>query len=328
MDGNRRFRIAVALLVAAAACSSSSRAERSSSTAGVRSSSTAPTPTTPTPNTATTPTTSVTGCTHAPVLHRALQYYGTPPPHGTSIDFVDAQLQQPAHDGRGDSFVPVGLGVEERRADGTVQLVDPEPGTSVVFRGFGDFDGDGRTDVLVDLYNATGNDTSSWIVRGTIAPGRHDPAKVGIRVPQSQVSPGAFPAAVGDQNHDGADDVRIGSALYSGRQLTAPGAGRSLPAPFRGLDAIPVGLLAIGAHDAPTFVVPDTATGSLRVLDARADRLLLDIATNDIPAGMTVGNNGQAGGWSVDGRTVVSFDISSRSGTTEWRWNLDDPCGR
>ena len=57
------------------------------------------------------------------------------------------------------------------------------------------------------------------------------------------------------------------------------------------------------------------------------DRLLLDIQTNDVPSGMTL-SDGRAGGWSVDGHAVVSFNISSRSGTSEWRWNLDDACGQ
>ena len=126
-------------------------------------------------------------------------------------------------------------------------------------RGWGDFNGDGRTDLLVDVVYGQPDD-ATFIVLGSVGPGTLDPFAVGIRVPHPHIKPGgfeAFPASVGDQNGDGADDVSFSPKLYSGRQLTTLPPGAALPAPFRTLPSQYVGLLQIDAGKPPSFVLLD-----------------------------------------------------------------------
>ena len=196
----------------------------------------------------------------------------------------------------------------------------------VVLRGFGDFDGDGRTDLLVDVY-ANGSDVGSYIVPGAVAVGTHDPVQVGTRVPQPRAAAGdvaAFPGPVGDQNGDGADDVSFGPALCSGRRLMAGLAGAALPAPFRVLPAPYIGLLALDSQAPPVFVLPDFGTAGLRVLDARSEQLDLPDAAALTSA---LANGARAAGWLVNGHHIVELSYSTRSGETAWRWDLDGSCG-
>jgi len=216
---------------------------------------------------------------------------------------------------------------------GTITLKASRPYDDVLLRGWGDFAGDGSTDVLVDLYG-DGPDTP-YIVPGSIAPGTYNPAAVGVRV-QYHVSGTTFewfPVVVGDQNGDGADDVSFGPALYSGRALMHGG---PLPAPFKTLPSPYVGLLQLDPHQPPSFVVPDPADsfvggvpdpaeGNLDVLDHRADRLLFNAG----PIGLSdaLANHALANGWLIDGHHVVEYSYVTRSGTTAWRWDLDSQCG-
>ena len=281
---------------------------------------------------------SPSGCTHTPIAHVVNSYYGLPAPHGPSIDYRSLQDAPVAHDGRGDTIEQVGLGVEMTGPRGTITLTRTEPGNAVIPRGWGDFNGDGRTDLLVDVDDGK-PEYATFIVPGTVGTGTHDPFVVGIRVPHPYIKPGAFeafPAVVGDQNGDGADDISFGPKLYSGRQLMALPAGAALPAPFRTLPTAYVGLLQLDPHQPPTFVVPDPADsfvggvddraeGTLDVLDRRADRLLFNAG----PVGLldALDSHALATGWLVNGHHVVEYDYETRSGETAWRWDLDAPCG-
>jgi hypothetical protein len=333
VDGARRARIATLLVVvSAAACGGSTPTARSSPPsssrppASVATSTTSTTSSTAMPSTATTAVSSA-ACVHEPVLHadHVYYYFPTRPARATDIDFTDFtqedRSEYPLRDGRGDTIISIDRTLEERRPDGTVTLLPRDSNDAVILRAIGDFDGDGRTDLLVELYAVR---DGTWIVPGTTAPGRWEPEHVGIHVPEPpNAAVGSRFENAGDQNHDGADDVLFERAVYSGRQLTAGGAGTSLPAPLRVLPAVPLGILSIGAGAPPTFVVPGAAHQSLDVLDARRDRLLVDSPSLDLvdsSGGLSVG------GWSLDGHVFVRLDIGDRGGMTDWRWDLEAPC--
>ncbi len=285
-----------------------------------------------TPTTATAPSV----CVHSPIAHVVNSYYGLPALHGTSIDYL--ALHAAGRDTEGDTIRPVGLSVEKTGPRGTVTLTSGDPGAEVVLRGWGDFDGDGRSDVLVDLYR-NGADSATYIVSGTVPPGVHDPATVGIRVPRPHLGSQdvlPFPEPVGDQDHDGADDVSFGAALYSGRQLTTAPAPTVLPRPIRTLTSPYVGLLQLDASGPPSFVEADLQTSfvagrpdtsALDVLDRPGDRLILGgSSTPDLAKALD--DNAHAIGTLVHGHHIVEFDDSTRSGDTAWRWDLDGPCSK
>jgi hypothetical protein len=280
------------------------------------------------PGTTTTTTQKTTpACTHATIAHVRDSYSGLPAVGGTSIDFVAPHTYAPADDGHGDTIKYSGLSVVESRPDGTVTLTHGDSHNVVVLRGFGDFDGDGLTDLLVALYES-GLDTATYVVPGTVPPGTHDPAAVGVRVPRRRYQAGEFqevPATVGDQNGDGADDVSFGSMLFSGRLLMSDPVGAVLPAPFRTLAAPYVGLLQLDPKGQPTFVIPDVKTSSLEVLDDRSDRLLVGDGSGVLATAFVTGAT--ARGSLVNGHHIVVFGYGTRSGATEWRWDLDAPCG-
>jgi hypothetical protein len=303
------FLLVVALV---GACSSSAKTPAST---------TPPAPATSTTtarSTTTQPGSESTGCTHSPIAHVENSYYGLPAPNGTSIDFIATSFTS---DGHGDTVRAAGLSVEMTGTRGTITLTTPAAGSSVVLRGAGDFNGDNRGDLLVDVTDGT--HYATYIVLGTVGPGTHDPAAVGERVPSPDIAAGgfaAFPAPVGDQNGDGVDDVSFGTQLYSGRVLTSLPTAPTLPTPFRTLSAPYVGLLQLAPKTPPVFVVPARSGSSLRVLDKRSDRLLLGGVA-------TVGNESRATGWLVNGHHIVELSSSTRGGETAWRWDLDGACG-
>ena len=285
---------------------------------------TVPATTTPPVTTFPAPPTATSACTHSRIKHVTNSYYGLPTPQGPSIDYRQSQLGPDAHDDRGNTIQAAGLSVQMTGPAGTTTLTHPAAGYSVVLRGWGDFDGDGRTDLLVD----SGPEYATFIVLGSVGSGTHDPFVDGVRVPHPALAPGAFEAfaeTVGDQNRDGADDVSFGPRLYSGRQLAVLPAGAPLPTPFRTLSAPYVGLLQIDANQPPSFVEFDRVNGALHVLDARADRLRLKATTVELQAAVNFG--GRATGWLVGGQHIVQFDYGTRSGQTAWRWNLEAACG-
>ncbi|MDQ1458228.1 MAG: hypothetical protein QOH28_3848, partial [Actinomycetota bacterium] len=269
----------------------------------------------------TTTTTTPPGCTHLPTERVSRSYYGLKAPDGPSIDFLHSGGLSPVIDSRGNRAHSEGLEVQRTGPDGTVTLTLGANAT-VKLNGFGDFDGDGRGDLLIVTIAEDGI-YRYYIVLGTVGAGTYAPAAVGVLV-DPHYEPGDFgaePASVGDQNGDGADDVSLGQRLYSGRQLAALPAGGALPPPFRTLPSPYVGLLQLGANGPASFVLP--ASSSLEVLDGRSDRLLLD--AGDLTEALR--NGARAGGWLVDGKHIVNYEYSTRGGGFEWRWNLDAPCG-
>jgi hypothetical protein len=280
--------------------------------------------TTPATSTTSTPTTTTTtpACTHLPIEHVDSSYYGLKAPNGPSIDFQHSGGLTPVIDKRGNRARTRGLTVQRIGPDGTVTLTLGS-GAAVVLDGFGDFDGDGRGDLLVLTVERDGI-YRNYIVPGSVAPGTYQPAAVGVAIPnpapRGELS--VEPASIGDQDLDGADDISFGQRLYSGRELAALAPGELLPAPFRTLPSQYVGLLKVDANHPPSFVLP--APFGLDVLDSRSDRLLFEAGANMTEA---LRNGARAGGWLVNGKHIVNFEYSTRGGGFIWRWNLDGPCG-
>jgi hypothetical protein len=195
--------------------------------------------------------------------------------------------------------------------------------------GFGDFDGDGRTDVLVGLL--FGNTPPLYLVPGTVAPGTRDPAAagVGVRVPRPVPEPtgdySTLPGNVGDQDHDGADDLIFGPRIYSGKALSRLPAGAALPAPIRTLVGPVVGVLQLDSASTPALVIRDNPW-YLEVLDARHD--VLAIHDHGGASADELKTGGEAFGWVLpNGHHIVDFDRGTRGGTTTWRFDLDGACG-
>jgi hypothetical protein len=276
-------------------------------------------------STTTTRTTPVTlsGCTHKPVKRLSwVRGLGLPTPDGPSIDFLHSGGLTPVVDGRGNR-AHGGRGFVQRRGpDGSVTLTLGR-NASVGLSGFGDFDGDGLGDLLIEAIGEDGM-YRNYIVPGTVGTGTYDPASVGVRIDQPRDFVGE-PASVGDQNGDGADDVSFGRRLYSGRQLAALPSGGTLPAPFRTLSSDYIGLLQLDANGPPSFVLPGAF--SLEVFDARSDRLLLDVGSPKTTLAEALQNGNGTSGWLVNGAHIVQFEYDTRGGDFLWRWNLDAPCG-
>lgn len=269
-------------------------------------------------------------CIHHPIA-RGSNYYGAPATGGRSIDFHEPLLQNSV-DGDGNSIKADGSSLVKQGHGVTVRLNYPNSAGFVDYLGFGDFDGDGRSDMLVEDSAEEGN---AYVIPGTLATGTYDPSVIGLPVPQPDIRESV--AVVGDQNGDGADDISVGASLYSGRQVIAHHRPSTVVRPFRTLAAPPRGLVQIDAGAPPSFVVPHldgdgTAHfGSLDVLDRRSDRLVLDGLTSeekDLLAGLLGGNYGSATGWLVNGHHLVDFSYSDRDGGIYWRFDLDAPCGR
>jgi hypothetical protein len=281
------------------------------------------TTTVPAPTTSTTTPAATTACTHLPTRHVHNSYYGLPAPNGSSLDYRTLH-NTTTDDGRGNSIQAVGLTVEMRGPQGTLRLaVDPSDGVGLL--GWGDFDGDGRTDLLVQV--VPGGVYTWYIVPGTVGPGSYTPAAVGVLVPDLHTGADAdfsgFPEPVGDQNGDGADDIGFGSSIYSGRDLAA---GQPGPTPFARLTSPYVGILNVDAIGRPAFVVPDEKQETLRVLDHHADRLRFGPGPVSLSDAL---NNfgGRATAWLANGHHIVQFEYGTRAGATQWRWDLDAACG-
>lgn len=334
---HRRRRRGVTIVAAAAVISAGSLGI--AATAGHRSGapliSVSPTTATPTP-----PPTSPGGasstvaddassvCAHTAVTTRS-NYYAVPPPSNTSIDFLapheTADRTASAVDGHGNTIRTVGASVEETGRSGTVSLI--HQGASVHLRDFGDFDGDGHTDMVVEVIKNFAV-VDVYIVPGSLRPGVYDPVVVGARVPDPHVvveGVPALPRNVGDQDRDGADDVGVGTAVYSGRTLMLHRSA-SLPAPIRKLPAQYLGLLQLASASAPVFVVPQlpvNPVGEVEVLDARNDRL--DIG--GFPLSQALSSGARVTGWLVNGHHIVELGSSGRNGGQVWRFDLDQACG-
>jgi hypothetical protein len=289
---------------------------------------TAPQPTSP-PTTApptTAPATTTTAprgsaCIRAAILTAYNSYYGKPDPDGPSIDYATPRMYLLADGydgGKGSRIRSVDLAIEIVRRDGTVRL----PYANL--KALGDFDGDGRTDLVVDD-NGPGAQRT-YLIRGSVAVGTHDLAAVGVALSRPVVEADNFLGPwwpVGDQNRDGADDLMINRTVYSGRQLTAAAPGTTLasfPPPIRTVPHAVVGVLQLDAAGPPTIVGADPAA-SVLVLDDRADRLTVAPGADGVDWRSTV-----AKGWLVGSHHIVQLSFTTRSGGNYWRWDLDAPC--
>jgi hypothetical protein len=148
----------------------------------------------------TTTTTTPPGCTHLPTERVSRSYYGLKAPDGPSIDFLHSGGLSPVIDSRGNRAHSEGLEVQRTGPDGTVTLTLGANAT-VKLNGFGDFDGDGRGDLLIVTIAEDGI-YRYYIVLGTVGAGTYAPAAVGVLV-DPHYEPGDFgaePASVGDQN--------------------------------------------------------------------------------------------------------------------------------
>jgi hypothetical protein len=273
----------------------------------------APTTLAPTPTPTTVP--APAECVQRPDAVIRNSYSGLPQPDGPSIDYA---TREPV-DGRGNRYTAEGSSVVRRGPDGTITVAAKAP-LSVGLHGFGDFDGDGRSDFLVEVWNV-----GTFIVRGSLDPGRYHPENVGVQIdpPRSPDGHAYDAAAVGDQDGDGAEDVSFGPRLYSGRALTSPNGRRS--APLRTLPAPYSGLLQLDPAGPPTFVVPEPPSKkNFTVLGTTRYRLRLDVPPGDQVLSMPSGL--RAHGWLVNGHRIVELEYGTRSGSNQWRFDLDAPC--
>jgi hypothetical protein len=248
-------------------------------------------------------------------------------PPVTGVD-VSSQLEVPPLDSDGDS-VPdtVALsGSSLDRGDGTVTF---ESSGNFVTRpaNAGDLDGNGRDEIL--LYVDTPGDVSAWVVPGTVSPGTHDVATVGIRVNLALAAP------VADRTGDGIDDlmqwtetfvsplttVTSGAAIMA---VGAPGDARSV-APVLSMPGWFVAFVQL-APGPPSII---TATYVPNGIELRIghDSSAPVFTTSPAPAV-------SGGQFTVDIRSVLdsgdgTFMIgstSSRSGIESYLWRLDEPC--
>ena len=296
---------------------------------GVTTPSTAPQPTTAPPPT---PPTTVSAqptaaCVHAVPTKIGPRQVLAVPPGATSMDY-DRRSALQKRLGISVSVLVAGRsgsrggGIVEIRRDGAVYLArGSAPFGEFLVQAVGDFNGDGRPDLLIDIGDPP---TTSYVVSGDLAPGTYDLTKVGSVVPVPQGNALFYVEVVGDQNHDGADDVLIDRAVYSGRQIMADAPRHEFPPPFEVFAATPVGLFQVNAHEPPSFVVPDAATTSLRVTDKRADRLVL--SRQDFA--FTTTNGAFSEGWVANGHHFLDYRHSSRGGDNIWVWDLDGPCAK
>ena len=273
------------------------------------------------------PTTTPT-CTHLPTLTAAVPPDTPLPRAPTGPNFDYARRDSGTTDPRGNTFRAGSYWlVTKTGPDGTIALVHGDkvqhPNNYLLFVGWGDFDGDGRDDFLVDVYSEGVAGSELFIVSGALPPGTYDAAMVGIRVPYPHAQPDEVflpPIVLPDMNGDGADDIAFGRYLVSGRALAAFRVGDPKPVPFRTLTSAPIGLLQLDAKGPPTFVLRDHAPSDLVVLDARGDRLVTTPRGYDQDPELST--------WLVNGHHILQADVGNRSGDEIWRWDLDGPCGQ
>jgi hypothetical protein len=241
---------------------------------------------------------------------------------------VSSQLVVPPLDSDGDGIPDtVALsGSSLDRGDGTVTF---ESSGNLVTRpaNAGDLDGDGRDEIL--LYVDTPGDVSAWVVPGTVSPGTHDVASVGIRINLALAAP------VADRTGDGIDDLMQWTLTFvsplttitSGASIMAvgaPGDARSV-APFLSMPGWFVAFAQLSPG--PPSII--TATYVPNAIELRIGHDASAPVFTTAPAPDFSG--GQFG---VDIRSVLVSDdgtfmigqTSSRSGIESYLWRLDQPC--
>ena len=270
---------------------------------------------------------------------------GVRPVRTGSLDYFELKSGAPDTDGDGSADVVTevpdganGHRIELLRGDGTVSLgatrrdLPGSPEGSVFREGipwFGDFDGDGRDDVIVFVATEAGD--RQYLISGRLPPGRYDVAAVGTALP----GPWAYEPA-GDRDGDGTDDLRAWTlggrttlggegVVIRGRDAAAPGPGNPLPNLPRALESAPTDVLGLLQLDAgpPAWVVAGEARDSdvdVTVLGSPVSVLRTALVASQGFYGL-----GVSGYWS-DGHRVISMSGITRSGGFEWLWDLDGPC--
>ncbi len=200
----------------------------------------------------------------------------------------------------------------------------------------GDLNGDGRSDYILSVGT---NLQEIYIVSGTVSPGVHDPRDVGVRVDATdRPNEGSFSQfrPVGDQNGDGGDDIAVGGKLYEGRELLAHRHGSeitALPKPFQVIPNL-ISTVRLDPSGPPTMVQVNgfiDVTGGNDAIDHAEVKLsgktvdCLLTAPGPVPSvgPDTTGQNLQIVAWRTNGHRVIGLQYANRSGTTEYRWDLD-----
>jgi hypothetical protein len=230
-----------------------------------------------------------------------------------------------------------GVELAIERSDGTVRIRSTETDGPLRYDedvNYGDLDADGRDDIVVGLWDGA-VPVAAFLIAGTVTPGLHDPAEVGVRLSAweefdllAEVDP------VGDQDGDGADDLLfdtgpgIRSAVFGGPALLGPGPGGELaafPPPIRELPNGHAGLLELtdGVAAIVELEQVDAAVVELRISASPEIRL----RTARIDASVA-GLVEPVRAYRAGDHRIVSLWLRERNHYAVWLWDLDDPCAR
>ena len=279
-------------------------------------------------------------CVHHPTGYVAGFDYGPHLPilNGTSLSYSPpwtTSSAAPQPDGKGNTIgIGPGFSVVVTTPRGTVTFAPGASGDGDVgLKGWGDFLGNGHTDLLLETYGGR-YQYQTFIVQADGRPGTYDPALVGVHVPNPTARRGSRllydPEVVGDQNADGTPDIAFGPYVYESRQLATLPPGAKLPAPIFTIPSryvpllYPGNLLNIDPNAPPSLFALDPKTPSVRVFDARADELVLTHVRSN-PAAV---RPGEMTGWLVNGHHIVQYEIVNEEAFWLWRWDLDARCAK
>jgi hypothetical protein len=252
-----------------------------------------------------------------------------PPPWAGGSDLGLARPVDTDGDGTEDTVTDLtGGGVRITRASGSLEF---GPVFYVNRVDASDFDGDGRTDLLVAVSEGPG--AGQYVMPGSTPDGPVDPAAAGISIPAT-----LHPQSIGDQTGDGTDDLAGatgpdgagGLGIYSGVDLTAPGPGGAFTgAPVEVLpDRDLVGVVVVGS-EAPLLATTsdaDAGGSDLTIVLGRVGEAELRLSTGEDLVFEPFRNSGyQTGvrGYERDGTTWIVLAQSSRSGSAVVGWRLD-----
>lgn len=256
------------------------------------------------------------------------------PPEDESLDYED--LRGPLDmdgDGVADTRTAAdGQSVTIERGDGTLILehtgglvAESDP------RHYGDFDGDGRSELIVLRYEGDSLD-AKYVIPGTTTPGTHDVVDVGIRLESSEPEMTSVSDTVGDQDGDGADDLLVAPIIHSGSDVMASGPGATFDTSSPGLgtiDAWVLGLIVLDEEGPPVLVSGHTESDTVALFELAAEPPVslrtaeVDApAGSDLPLGLPPGAF-QASGFRSGEHRWISVMASDRSTNRVWMWDLD-----